>query len=103
MLGPEPVAYSNHGTPANTIESPSGVQVGSPWLCSPALTSRGVPPSAGITKTFQGFPGRDAINAICLPFGDQRGECACIGAYVSCVRELPSTLLRHNVSSGCAT
>src|SRR5271157_3124846 len=103
MLGPVAVPYSSQDIPPNTMESPLGVQVGSPWLWSPVVTSCGVPPSADITKIFQGFPGRDAINAIWVPSGDQRGECTCIGAYVSCIRELPSGLLRHNVSSGCAT
>src|SRR5579863_9847444 len=103
MLAPAAAPNSNQGMPANTIDSPLGIQVGSPWLWSPTVTSRGVPPSAGITKIFQGFPGREAINAIWVPSGDQRGICACIGEYVSWVRELPSGLLRHSVSSGCAT
>src|SRR5580692_5972418 len=103
MLGPAVLPYSSQGIPANTIALPPAAQVGSPWLRSPALASRGVPPSAGITKIFHGLPGREAINAIWVPSGDQRGMCACIGEYVSWVRELPSGLLRHSVSSGCAT
>src|SRR5450755_5124054 len=97
MFGPDTASYSSQGMPANTMESPLGIHVGSPWLRSPDVTSFGVPPSAGVTKIFHGLPGREAMNAIWVPSGDQRGMCACMGAWVSWVRELPSILLRHSV------
>ena len=83
MFGPEALPYSSHGMSANTMELPSAVQVGSPWFTLSEEISCGVPPCALTTKIFHGLPGWDAMKAIRVPSGDQRGRCAFIGTNVS--------------------
>ena len=54
-----------------------GITVGGPGGITLIAVSRRRflrrPPSAGTTKIFQGLPGREAIKAIRVPSGDQRG------------------------------
>jgi hypothetical protein len=51
--------------------APSGDQVGSVSRVSVEVMGSGEPPSAKMTKTFQGFPGVAAEKAMVLPLGDQ--------------------------------
>src|ERR1700731_2102010 len=83
MLGADDFPYSNHGMAPKMMESPLGIQVGSPSLRPSEVNSCGVPPWAETTKIFHGLPGRNPMNAIRVPSGDHRGECASRGAKVS--------------------
>src|SRR5579862_6772587 len=74
MFGPEDVPYSSHDMAPKMMESPWGVQVGSPSLRPSDVISCGVPPWAETTKIFHGFPGRSPIKAIRVPSGDHRGR-----------------------------
>ena len=79
---------------------PSGDQDTSCSGSWPEVTRRGVPPVAVTTKILAVSDAVQAVNAICVPSGDQRGNAARIGGNVSCTRPLPSAPLRQSVPSG---
>src|SRR6516225_9918808 len=87
----------------NTMELPSGVQLGRAALNSTAERGRRVPPSAETTRRRDLVSALKPENAICLPSGDQRGKLARSGVEVNCSFWLPSLWLRHSVPSGKAT
>src|SRR5580698_8634045 len=92
-----------HIEPPKTSEFPSGAHVGSTSVSVLCETSSSLPPLAD-TKYIEGLvPSTNALNAIRVRSGDQRGTTACKGAVVSCRRSVPSNLLRHKTSSGYVT
>ncbi len=58
----------------NTMELPSGIQLGLTALNSGPGSKRGVPPSAEITYRRAGCSGSPPEKAICFPSGDHRGK-----------------------------
>src|ERR1700745_1469057 len=80
-----------------TTEFPPGNQLIFPYQ---GLISSRFAPSAPIMYIAQDLPGEKAPKAMYLPSGDQCGPSTLIGGNESWSFSLPSTLLRHNTSSG---